>query len=305
MDREIVLGVLALWVCGPVLLVSGLLPQKRSIWSNVVPAGIAFAVLVGWALQEPTTADEGFRSFVYLAIAPIVFVWTRAAIRAVRAPFRSGCKAPAFTAGLIRPRVFVSPLLAAMLDTEARRAVEEHEAAHARHHDPLRIWLARFLTDLSWPWPAASERFERWLAELEIERDDEARSRGVHGADLAAAILAAVQIYGHHGGGTTGATLVGDEGRLRARIERLLGPLNPASVSHSRVARWRCVLVISGTLLLAIAFGHSFGDTAVKALPGVVRLPDPPPDESRASTSHMSSLDILPITEQPRRELSR
>lgn len=304
MDREIVLGVLALWVCGPILLVSGLLLQKRHFWWEVVPAGIAFAVLVGWALQEPATADEGFRSFVYLAIAPIVLVWTRAAVRAVRAPFRSGCDTPAFTAGFIRPRVFLSPLLAAMLDTEARRAVEEHEAAHARHRDPLRIWLARFVTDLSWPWPAASERFERWLAELEIERDDEARSRGVHGADLAAAILAAVQIYGHHGD-AGGATLVGDEPRLRIRIERLLEPLNPTSVPHSRARRWRRVLVISATLLLAIAFGHSFGDTAVKALPGVVRLPDPAPVESRTSTSHVSSLNTLPITKRPRRELPR
>jgi hypothetical protein len=77
--------------------------------------------------------------------------------------------------------VVVSPALAEVLDPAALRAVHEHESAHARHHDPLRIWLAELAADLQWPSPSARARLQSWPETLELARDDEARERGAQG----------------------------------------------------------------------------------------------------------------------------
>lgn len=97
--------------------------------------------------------------------------------------------------GVLRPRILISPRLANALQDRELEAVVEHERAHARHRDPLRLWLAQLATDLQWPWPQARVRFRAWIHALELARDEEALARGVDGADLAAAILVSVRLY--------------------------------------------------------------------------------------------------------------
>src|SRR5262249_41912742 len=160
----------------------------RRVCLPVLPTVLGLALLAGWALQEPEQTDEVVsRVAVWLALlfAP---GWIRACSRAVRS-LRSPPKSiTAATVGMLRPRVVISTQLEQMVDSHALAAAREHESAHARHADPLRIWLAQVATDLQWPGPAAPARLRAWREALEFARDDEARSRGADGADLAEAI---------------------------------------------------------------------------------------------------------------------
>src|SRR5260370_31955357 len=92
------------------------------------------------------------------------------------------------TDGLIRPHIVIERDLALRLDTRELNAVHAHEQAHARHRDPLRIWLAQLVSDLQWPQPRAIARLASWRHALELSRDEEARASGVAGAHLPSAI---------------------------------------------------------------------------------------------------------------------
>lgn len=67
------------------------------------------------------------------------------------------------TAGLLRPRIFVSNALVRALPSEQLDAVIEHERAHARRRDPLRQLAARVLS-----WPHLPRLRRRLLDELSL-----------------------------------------------------------------------------------------------------------------------------------------
>ncbi len=260
MDREILLAGLALLVCGPSLLAAGLVPARRAMWKPLVPTVLAAGILVGWALQEPSDSDESFAPAALVLLAPMALIWLRAGWRALRA-LRIRARPAAATLGLFRPRVVVAPELRARLDAAELAAVLAHEAAHARHRDPLRLWLAQIVTDLQWPCPRARLRLDTWRRALELARDDEARANGVDGADLAAALVVAAKLQSQ----PTLAGLLGDGSALAARVERLLAPLPPATMP--RTARWS--LALGAALAGALVVGALYGETLVRWLPGV------------------------------------
>jgi beta-lactamase regulating signal transducer with metallopeptidase domain len=168
--------------------------------------------------------------------------------------------------------VVISRELAKTLDAGELRAVEEHEAAHARHRDPLRILCMQFLADLQWPIPATTQRLVAWRRALEIARDEEARARGVDGDDLASAILKTVRIAGASRVSHSGCGLI-EPGDLKDRIQRLLHPL-------PRAPRRRIVFLpfVAVAVVAAALVGSTFGEAAVRALPGVVSDPTAPRD---------------------------
>ncbi len=280
MEREALLATLAFLSCGTALVLLGILPAPAAelagrarepacwarLWWPLVPAAIGLAFLLGWALQEPDPADEFLHPTILVAAAPVAVVWVRAIVRAVRALLLRP-ELPASTSGLLRPRVTVSPRLAAALDDEALRAAIEHETAHARHRDPLRIWLGQVITDLQWPFPGARARFRAWLDALETARDDEARGRGVDGAALAAAVLAAARLTSASIGKAAPIALTGDGRALESRIDKLLHSL-PAVPVPRATARLSLVLVPL-ILFAAAAAGVLFGEGVVRAIPGV------------------------------------
>jgi hypothetical protein len=144
------------------------------------------------------------------------------------------------------------------------QAALAHERAHVRHLDPLRIWIAQFVTDLQWPWASAQSRFQTWLATLEEARDDEARARGIEGSDLAAALVASIRFYR---GRRTGicAHLIGERSALEERIERLLRPpATPAQEATPTI--WQLVLLVTCTLLVALALGDIYGERIIGAI---------------------------------------
>jgi beta-lactamase regulating signal transducer with metallopeptidase domain len=220
-----------------------------------------FAILLGWASQEPPETDECLTGAAAVLAVPFAWLALRALIRAARSLGAGGGESPAATSGVLRPRVFVDAAFCAELDQPSLEATYAHERAHARHRDPLRLWLAQLVTDLQWPGRAASLRLQAWRVALELARDEEARLTGVTGEDLAAAIVAALR---HHQAQPLGSavSLVSPEDILRVRIGRLLEPVPPRGRRSFALP-----VVLTGVVLSCVAWGHWFGDTFLRALP--------------------------------------
>jgi len=294
-SRELVLGVLALGVCGAITWLSGWVipgagtapspasPARvleceawRRLWAPLLPSALALTALLGWGLQEPGQTDELLRPLAPLLIAPFAVIGLRAAWRAVRALRVPSALPVAATIGLVRPRVVLDVRLAATLDAAQWTAVLAHEQAHARHRDPLRLWLAQLATDLQWPIPAARRRLDDWSSRLELARDEEARQRGIAGEDLAAAIVEAARLSAplqaaRLGAQAAVASLTGPERGLLARVQRLLAPLPEAVVGgRGWPARAGLGALLAVTLALALLAGLHFGDALVRPLPLII-----------------------------------
>jgi len=83
-----------------------------------------------------------------------------------------GMPNPAFTAGWLRPRVYVAKELAGLLLPGELNAVLAHEAAHAARLDPLRLSILRFLRCTLFWLPAVRALAEDIADETEIQADD-------------------------------------------------------------------------------------------------------------------------------------
>jgi len=278
MERECFLTVLIALLGGIALLACGWWPAAQSsqgnarslehrmwrrIWWTFVPALTVVAWLCGWALVEPDPVPERVSSAFLLLSVPFLLLFTRAAMRAGWSLFRDDGDPGTATVGLLKPWIVFSPHLAKALDDRAIEAALEHERAHARHRDPLRIWLAQLATDLQWPWPQAQERFRAWIVALELARDEEARAAGADGSDLAAAILAAARLR-QHAIVSPVAALIGEQSVLKQRIACLLNPL--ADQAEEIRARWPQPWILAPVLLMAVVLGSAFGEIVVRTL---------------------------------------
>ncbi len=277
MSRDLVFAALVLTICGSLAWLPGLLPTVgggrddersawRRLWAPLVPAVLALGVLVGWRLQEPRITDELLRPTALAFGGPLALIWVRALVRAVRALRMSADGIPAAAVGLLRPHIVLDPAFGAELDPAAREAVLAHERAHARHRDPLRVWLAQLATDLQWPFPPASTRLDTWLEALEIARDDEARRAGARGEDLASGLLLAARRAGIVRAGAI-ATLTSPSILLAARVNRLLAPLRSEPAAPSRGRLWFAAL--AAAVAAATWAGWTHGDLFLRALPFV------------------------------------
>jgi hypothetical protein len=233
----------------------------RALWWPSVPVVVVISVLIGWAIVEPAMSDEPLHFSAVIVSGVFATLWLRALIRAARALDAS---LPAVgTVGLWRPRVVFSDRLIAHLDVAAFKAAQLHEAAHVRHRDPLRIWLAQLITDLQWPWPSAQRRFRRWRHVLELARDEEARLAGADGADLAEAILGVAKL---HTARASGAALFEGAAGLQERVARLLAPLSSEEVFGSRCSAIALLPMSIAGVLSGIWFGDAFVQSLVKWL---------------------------------------
>jgi Zn-dependent protease with chaperone function len=98
----------------------------------------------------------------------------------------AGLPSPAFTAGWLRPRIYVARALSD-LGLPERAAVLAHEAAHVARRDPLRLSVLRFLACTLF-WIPALRRLAADVAdEAEVRADDEAAKAPLA---LASALLA-------------------------------------------------------------------------------------------------------------------
>jgi hypothetical protein len=275
-DRELVFLILASLTLGPLWLRAGIRPAVsapapsacrleqdcwRSLWAPLLPSAIMFGALVGWAVIEPDDAELLPLPLIAIGM-PFLLVSMRATLRALWGLRRARGVATAATIGILRPRVVIAPEFLRAIDDTARDAVRAHEAAHARHRDPLRVWAAQFATDVQWPGRGATGRFAQWRHALELARDEEVRRRGVNGADLAAAVIAALQLG--HARASQAVAIVSSHERVRDRIATLLAPL-PAIERDWPPPSSLVVSAIAGPLGAAV-FGATFGEAIVRAL---------------------------------------
>jgi hypothetical protein len=278
MERECFLSVLVALFGGAMILAGGSWPARdggggsarylerfrwRHIWLPLVPALIIAAWPSGWALAEPDPTPEKPSMLLILASVPFALLFAGAAMRAMWSLLRDEGEVVTATVGLLRPWILFSPYLAKTLDDRTIEAALAHERAHARHRDPLRIWLAQLATDLQWPWPQALERFQRWILALELARDEEARASGIDGSDLATAILASARL-GRQAILPANAALISDPSTLKERISRLLEPLPPVP-PRTRVVTLTAIVVIP-VVLSAVVFGSVFGERILGTL---------------------------------------
>jgi BlaR1 peptidase M56 len=276
MDRELVFAFLVAALCGGTLMAAGWWPTRTplaargqsaerktwwQIWLPFGPAALMFAVLLGWALAEPANAEPVPKALMLTAL-PFALIFARTVWRAARSLTISRTHLTIATVGFFRPRIIVSPQFAEAIDKQALAAAMEHEGAHARHRDPLRLWLAQLATELLWPAPAATLRLQIWKRALEIARDDEARSRGAAGPDLAAAILASLRstrVIPQ----VAAATLT-DATFIKERVTRLLQPLDFEGLPRRKMTP--VLLLLSLGIPLAILLGIKFGEKLIGSL---------------------------------------
>jgi hypothetical protein len=163
----------------------------------------------------------------------------------------AGLPTPAFTAGLLRPRVYVAAELTGRLDRAELAAVLAHEAEHVRRCDPLRLFLLRFLGCLLFWLPAVRGVADDYAAENEVLADDAAARR--HGLALASALVRLadwpVPAPLRAGAGFTGG------GLLERRVRRLTGePVEPRSrVTGRSLAAAAIALALAWSSGLAVA----------------------------------------------------
>ncbi len=271
MDRDEVAGFLAVPLCGLAFALAAIVMSKnakvtsegaawRRLWLPSLLPALCGMVLLGSAVAFPEE-PQGFGPTQIAASIPFLIVIARSLLRAVRG-LRTTRSEPAQVVGLIRCHVRIAPEFRAALSRSELHAVVLHEHAHARHFDPLRIWLARIVTDLQWPFRGAPERYRMWLHELELARDAEACSAGADGLDLASALVKAAGTRSSQG--SVGAALKAtEETSLRERLRRLV---DEAFVLHTKPARPWTTLVVLWLLGIAFAVGIRYGQFIVPLL---------------------------------------
>jgi Zn-dependent protease with chaperone function len=165
-----------------------LMAPLHEIFHVALVGGLAYAIwdrLRAWRrmrstlrcldARRPSRGDVFWRAAAAVGLAP-------ARVRVV-----PGLPNPAFTAGLLRPLVYVSAELAEWLSDAELRAVLAHEGAHVARRDPLRLSVLRFFACMLF-WIPALRRLAADVAdEAEVQADDAAARE--HPLELASAIL--------------------------------------------------------------------------------------------------------------------
>ncbi|HUQ47044.1 MAG TPA: M56 family metallopeptidase [Gemmatimonadaceae bacterium] len=179
---------------------------------------------------------------------PLWYAARQVAVDVDRIVVVDGLPNPAFTAGLFRPRIYVSSDLEGRLRQIELDCVIAHEAAHVRRRDPLRLSIFRFLSCLLFWMPGLRGLAADISDEAEIEADNAAGRRDP--LALASAILQLASAP------TLTPSAVGIAGfnhpdLLDRRIRRLAGQDTPLP---SRVGR-RAIVFASLALVLVVFSG--------------------------------------------------
>ena len=156
----------------------------------------------------------------------------------------------AYTAGLVRPRIWVSTALALDLTADELDAVLWHEREHLLRRDPLRVVIARTIASLFIIIPTirlAATRFEV-AKELDADRAAVRAQRGP--AALAGALVA----LGSRPG--SGELAIGAWSMTNVRVDQLCGE-DPATLLPRASRRVRVLSVAALALALLLAFGQA------------------------------------------------
>jgi hypothetical protein len=167
----------------------------------------------------------------------------------------------AFTAGLVRPAVYVSTALREALSAPDLAVVIAHERAHARRRDALTTWAAGWLGALHFP--STSRRLEVDLrAACEQACDEDAARDTSDRLEVAAALVRVEKLQGAAGPWPSVAFGGGD---LESRVEALLAP----PITDRRLPRLPFWAVVATSACLAVLLAdplHHAAETLVAFL---------------------------------------
>lgn len=153
---------------------------------------------------------------------------------------------PAFTAGLLRPHVYVSAELQNRLGPAELRAVMRHEFHHLRRRDPLRFALLRFAGKVLFWLPLIGVLAEDLMEDAEVMADDFAADAGGGGdpLDVATALVKLGRV--NEEALTVGVASLRGFSLLDRRVRRLASE----RVARPSVLRWRPALLSATSLTI-------------------------------------------------------
>jgi beta-lactamase regulating signal transducer with metallopeptidase domain len=99
-----------------------------------------------------------------------------------------GKQANAFTAGLLRPRCYLTTGLRDALSNEELEIVLQHERVHARHHDPLLKWLFALASSV-YPQLVATQLQQQMTLAMEQHADEAVASKRFGKSDVALTLV--------------------------------------------------------------------------------------------------------------------
>lgn len=170
----------------------------------------------------------------------------------------------AVTAGVWRPRVYVTQGLLRTLDPQERRVVLAHEAAHARRADPRRKLFAQLLGALHLPGARNA-----LLADLELSCEracDEAAATEIGDRPAVAATLVRLgRMASAHAMPSAPHLVRFGEGDLEARVHGLLAPVPPTPRLPSPRVAALAVVVLAAIVMSPV---HHVTETVLGALFG-------------------------------------
>lgn len=186
---------------------------------------------------------------------------SRTAIRVVR-----GLPTPAFTAGWISPRIYLSSDLPRLLNLAELAAVLAHEDEHRRRRDPLRLSLLRFIGCALFYVPALRRVADDLSDEAEVLADDAAASRGKGQALALASAIVALAGFRDVRMDFAGAVGFQRVDLLERRVRRLAGEDTPLGTHVTRGSLAGGVAVLAIVWLSGLMMAHPL---AAETAPGL------------------------------------
>ena len=235
---------------GPVCLVAlhVIMEPVHGLFHLLFAAGVAYAI---WDRVQAWRHGRGILAALEVeAAAPGDPFWEAARAGGVDPALLrvvEGLPTPAFTIGLLNPRIYVARALAEQLSPDQLAMVVAHEGAHGARRDPLRLSLLRFLTCMLF-WIPALRRLAADVAdEAEVQADD------VAAAGRPLVLASAIVALARSGPGSMPRAAVGFHRPelLERRVRRLLGQ-DPLPATH---LTGRSIVGASVALLLVFVSG--------------------------------------------------
>ena len=216
-----------------------------ALWNRIQAWRSLRRVLSPLAAHPPVAGDRFHAAAIRAGVAP-------QHVRIV-----GGLPTPAFTAGWLRPRVYVAHELAAHLSAEELEAVLAHEASHMAQRDPLRLSLLRFLTHTLFWIPALRPLADDAADEAEIRADDHAaRDRPLV---LASAILNLAR-WSQPRPTLGGTASFDDRDLVERRVRRLAGEETPPTSRLTRRSLLGALAALAMVWITGTAVAHPLPD---------------------------------------------
>jgi hypothetical protein len=238
------------------------------LWLRWAPA-VAGLLVVGtvcvpsYLRFEPGNTGEEMGPACVAGAALALAVWTLAMIRGFkcvalsRRRLRGGAEAGASgplmaMAGILRPRLVISPAVVEALSAEQLDAALRHERAHGAAHDNLKRLLLVFTPGLLPGARGFGEVERQWARFAEWAADDDAVAGDPDRALALAGALVRVARLGSTAVPLASCLLEGDD--LTERVERLLHPAGPERAERRRGALGAASAAAALAMVAALAW---------------------------------------------------